>query len=508
MLRALRSKLAEAVVSVLPITAIVLVLSWTVVPMSAGMLSLFLAGAVLLIVGMAFFTLGADISMMPMGEALGARLAGSRKLWLLILSAFILGVFITVAEPDLQVLADEVPGIPNETLVITVAVGVGLFLVTALLRILFQKKLSYMLIGLYTVVLLIAVFAPDDYLAVAFDSGGVTTGPVTVPFILALGLGVSAVRAGKEAREDSFGLVALSSIGPILAVLLLTIFYNTGNTYVAAEPVVTVSSFAELLGEFAAQLPVYMKTVGIALLPIVAVFFFFQFTLLKLSRRRIIRMCVGLIYTYIGLTIFLTGVEVGFMPAGYYIGQVIAMEDFSWVLVPLGALMGFFVVMAEPAVHVLNRQVEEITDGSITGRSMLMTLAVGVAVSIGLSMLRVIYGFSIWWLVLPGYAAALAAMFFSPPVFTAVAFDSGGVASGPMAATFLLPFAIGACKALGGNVLTDAFGVVAMVALTPLITIQLLGMAYKRKLGTDEEEFTAENIRDVVEADVIDMDEE
>lgn len=508
MLRTLRSKLTEAVLSVIPITVIVLILNWTVAPMSAGMLGLFIMGAVMLIAGMALFTLGADLAMMPMGEALGSTLARSRKLWLLILSAFILGVFITIAEPDLQVLADEVPGIPNATLVAVVAVGVGLFLVTALLRILFQKRLSYMLIGLYTVVLISAIFAPDDYLAVAFDSGGVTTGPVTVPFILALGLGVAAVRSGKGAREDSFGLVALSSIGPVLAVLVLTIFYNTGNTYVPAEPTVQVATFGELLGEFGKALPTYMETVGIALLPIVAVFFFFQFLLLKLSRRRIIRMCVGLVYTYIGLTIFLTGVEVGFMPAGYYIGRMIASHEFFWLLVPLGGLMGFFVVMAEPAVHVLNKQVEEITVGEVSRNAMLFSLAVGVAVSIALSMLRVMYSFAIWWLILPGYIIALVFMFFSPPVFTAVAFDSGGVASGPMTATFLLPFAIGACQALGGNVLTDAFGIVAMVALTPLITIQLLGLLYKKRLGSQEEEITAGNIREAVEDDMIDMEED
>lgn len=507
MLGNLRDKLKEAVASVLPITVIVLVLNWTVAPMSWGMLGLFLVGALLLIVGMAFFTLGVDLSMMPMGEELGSSLARSRKLWLLILAAFVLGVFITIAEPDLQVLAQQVPGIPNAILIAAVALGVGIFLVTALLRIVFQKRLSTMLLGLYAVVLLCAIFAPDDYLAVAFDSGGVTTGPVTVPFILALGLGVAAVRSGREAREDSFGLVALSSVGPILAVLLLTTFFRSANTYVPAEPTVHAASFLEVLEAFGEELPTYMASVGIALLPIVAVFFLFQFTFLKLSKRAIIRICVGLGYTYVGLTIFLTGVEVGFMPAGDYIGRVIGGTDAAWVLMPLGALIGFFVVMAEPAVHVLNKQVEEITVGAVSRNAMLYSLAVGVALSLALSMSRVLYGYSVWWLILPGYGLALLLMYFAPPVFTAVAFDSGGVASGPMTATFLLPFAIGACQALGGNVLMDAFGVVAMVALTPLITIQILGLSYKRKLGRDEEEFTAAGIQEAVEDDIIDLEE-
>lgn len=506
MLGGLSDKLKEALASVLPITGIVLLLNWTVAPMSWGMLGLFLVGAALLIVGMAFFTLGADMAMMPIGEEVGSKLAQSRKLWLLVLAAFVLGIFITIAEPDLQVLATQVPGIPNLVLILAVALGVGIFLVAALLRIVFQKRLSYMLIGLYAVVFICAIFAPDDYLAVAFDSGGVTTGPVTVPFILALGLGVAAVRTGREAREDSFGLVALTSVGPILAVLLLTTFFNTANTYEPPEPAVNAANLAEVLKAFGEDLPLCMQEVGIALLPIVAVFFLFQWLLLKLSKRAIIRICVGLVYTYIGLTVFLTGVEVGFMPAGDYMGRVIGASD-AWLLVPLGALMGFFVVMAEPAVHVLNKEVEEITVGTISRNAMLFSLAAGVAASLALSMIRVIFGFSIWWLILPGYGLALLMMFFAPPVFTAVAFDSGGVASGPMTATFLLPFAMGACQALGGNVLTDAFGVVAMVALTPLITIQILGLSYKRKLGTEEEQFTAAGIEAAVEDDIIDLEE-
>lgn len=405
--------------SVLPITLIVVALNLTIAPMSLATLGLFLIGAILLIAGMALFTLGADVAMMPMGEELGSKLARSRKLPLLIGVGFLVGVFITLAEPDLQVLAEEVPGIPNMTLILTVALGVGMFLVVALLRIVFQKKLSYILLGMYAVVLTLAVFAPDDYLAVAFDSGGVTTGPVTVPFIMALGLGVSAVRAGRQAREDSFGLVALSSIGPILAVLILTMVMREKNTYEPVATEVTADSLRELFAVFAREIPLSMGNVGLALLPIVAIFFIFHFFYLKLSKRTVIRICVGIVYTYVGLVLFLTGVEAGFVPAGDALGRMIGALDYSWILIPLGGLIGFFVVMAEPAVHVLNKQVEEITVGEVSRLLMLLSLAIGVAVSLSLSMARALYGFSIWWLILPGYGVALLLMFLrrrcSPP---------------------------------------------------------------------------------------------
>lgn len=475
-------RMREAVLSVAPVTVIVLILSFVFAPGDVGMTVTFLVGSLLLVVGMGLFTLGADMAMMPMGEELGAQLTSARKLLLLISAAFILGLLITVAEPDLQVLAGQVPGVPDAVLIGAVAAGVGLFLVLALLRIVFQKKLSYVLIVAYGIIFLVAALAPADYIAVAFDSGGVTTGPVTVPFIMALGLGVAAVRPGKEAREDSFGLIALSSCGPVLAVLILTIFYQPDGGILSETSVADVVSGKDLLRVFADAFPEYFRDVGVALLPIVAVFAVFQIVLLHIPKRSLIRIGVGLVYTYIGLVLFLTGVNVGFMPSGQRIGYLIGSCDVPWILMPLGALIGFFVVMAEPAVHVLNQQVEEITVGEITKSSMLFSLAAGVAASLALSMARVLYGFSLWWVLIPGYAIALTLSFFTPPVFTAVAFDSGGVASGPMTAAFLLPFAMGACSALGGDILQSAFGLVAMVAMTPLITIQFLGLGYARRL--------------------------
>ena len=475
----LQEKWQEALKAVLPIVAIVLLLSVTLAPMPTSILLAFLAGALLLLAGMMFFTLGAELAMEPMGERLGARITRTKKLGIILPLGFLLGFMITISEPDLQVLANQVQSIPNMVLILAVAVGVGLFLVVALLRMLFSIPLPPLLVGFYAVVFLLAALAPKDFLAVAFDSGGVTTGPMTVPFIMAFGVGISAIRSDKHAANDSFGLVALCSIGPILAVLILSLIYRPDSAeYIpAAMPVIDHS--VTLARLFAHELPAYLKEIAVALAPIVVFFGLFQVICLKLDRRALIRIGVGLLYTYIGLVLFLTGANVGFMPAGSYLGEVLASLPYRWVLIPVGMVIGYFIVMAEPAVYVLMRQVEELTDGAISGSALLKSLSIGVAVSVGLAMVRVLTGISILWLVVPGYAIALALSFFVPKIFTAVAFDSGGVASGPMTATFLLPLATGACSAVGGNIITDAFGVVAMVAMTPLITIQILGLVYR-----------------------------
>ena len=477
----LGEKVREALASVVPITLIVLILCFTAAPVPTDVLLAFLVGAVLLIVGMGLFTLGADTAMLPIGERVGAQMTEYRKLWVVVCVSLLIGIIVTISEPDLQVLAGQVPGIPNAVLIGAVAVGVGIFLVVALLRILFQIPLNGLLIASYIVIFTLAAFAPKDFLAVAFDSGGVTTGPMTVPFIMALGLGVSSTRSDGKAGEDSFGLVALCSVGPVLAVLTLALAYPAAGSYVPSV-VPEAGDSRELWRLFAQGLPVYAKEMGAALAPIAAFFAVFQVTSLHLPRKNVLKITVGLLYTYIGLVLFMTGVNVGFLPAGSYLGRQIAALEQSWVLIPIGMLMGWFIVQAEPAVHVLNRQVEELTSGAIPGKAMSTSLSIGVAVSIGLAMLRVLTGVSIFVLLVPGYLCAIGLSFVVPKIFTAIAFDSGGVASGPMTATFLLPFAMGACETLGGNVVTDAFGVVAMVAMTPLITIQLLGLVYQLKL--------------------------
>ena len=475
----LKEKLKEALQAVLPIIGLVLLLSFTIAPISPSILLCFLIGGILLIAGIVFFTLGAELAMSPMGERVGTAMTQSKKLWVVVALSFLLGFIITISEPDLQVLAQQVPAVPNLTLILAVACGVGVFLVVALLRMLFSIALPPFLVCFYAVIFILAFFVPKEFLSVAFDSGGVTTGPMTVPFIMALGVGISATRSDRHAADDSFGLVALCSIGPILAVMMLGLIYNPDSAAYTPPVIPEIADSKQLWNLFAVELPTYMKEIALSLLPIVLIFAVFQALILKLSGRNLTRILIGLVYTYIGLVLFLTGVNVGFMPAGNYLGQVLAGLSHPWVIVPIAMVMGYFIVKAEPAVYVLNKQVEEITDGAIPARAMGTALSAGVAISLGIAMIRVLTGISILWILIPGYTIALVISFFVPKIYTAIAFDSGGVASGPMTAAFLLPLAQGACVALGGNIVTDAFGVVAMVAMTPLITIQVMGLYSK-----------------------------
>ncbi len=478
----LKEKIRESLASVLPISLLVLALSLLFVPVELSAMSLFLFGAVLLIFGMGLFTLGADMAMLPMGAHMGAMLTRKRNIRFLVGVAFALGMLITMAEPDLTVLANQVQGVPNAVLILTVAFGVGVFLVAALLRILFQWKLSYILIGLYGLVFLLGALIKPEFVPMAFDAGGVTTGPMTVPFILALGVGVANVRSGRSAQDDSFGLVALCSVGPVLAVMVISLFFPSLTNVPEEHAALGVETTRDVMAAYRNGLPTYLWEVLVALAPIVLLFFGFQVYTLHLPKAELHRIGVGLAYTYAGLALFLTGVNIGFLPMGDCLGRVIGGSRFRGLLIPLGMLMGYLAVAAEPAVHVLNQQVEEVTSGAVKKEVMMKTLSVGVAVSVGLAMTRVLTGISIWWFLAPGYFAALALTFFTDPIFTAIAFDSGGVASGPMTAAFMLPLFMGACGAVGGNILEDAFGVVAMVAMTPLIAIEGLGLVYRRRM--------------------------
>lgn len=478
----LKEKIQEALSSVLPITLIVLLLSTLLVPLSVGTVVMFLVGAVLLIVGMGIFTLGADISMMPMGEGIGNKFTKINKLWLVIILTFIMGFIITIAEPDLDVLARQVTAIPNSILIYTVACGVGIFLVVALLRIVFQISLAKLLIICYLILFTVSIFVPKSFIAVAFDSGGVTTGPITVPFILALGVGLTSLRSDKDSHDNSFGLVALCSIGPILAVMLLGILFNPQSTAYESVEIPYVETMQDVFKQFAHELPKFSKEVLRAIAPIIIFFIIFQLITKHFPKKRLLKVFIGILYTFIGLVLFLTGVNVGFIPVGNMLGSELAASNYRWILVPLGMIMGYFIVTAEPAIHVLNKQVEDVSGGTISAKAMNRSLSIGVAISVGLAMIRVLTGISIYWFLIPGYGIALLLSFFVPKIFTGIAFDSGGVASGPMTTTFLLPFAMGACEAVGGNILTDAFGIVAMVAMTPLIAIQIMGFVYKRKM--------------------------
>ena len=502
-MKELLEKIKEALISTLPITAIVYLMSLTPwFDFSVNELINFTIGAVLLVLGIGFFNLGADLAMTPMGTQVGSGLSRQKKLTLLLSICFVLGVLITVAEPDLQVLANQVKNVMNGTvLIFAVGIGVGAFLLVAILKIVFRKTLAellsifYML--LFALALILVVQDKSNLLPVAFDSGGVTTGPITVPFIMALGVGISHVLGDRRSKENSFGLVALCSVGPILAVMALGMFSGGEMQYDVPNYGVGDHILASYLNTALHK----VQEVSLALGLIVVFFLICHFTFLKLSRRQLKRIAIGVIFTYIGLVMFLTGVEEGFMPVGYKLGAALGQLHPA-VLVIFGVVMGVLVVLAEPAIHVLNRQVEEVTGGLITRRSMILGLCIGVGAAIGLAMLRIVLDFSIVYYVVPGYFISMALSLFVPKVYTAIAFDSGGVASGPMTSGFILPFAIGACVAVQGAdaVLRDAFGVVAVVAMTPLITIQLLGFkgiitqrvkerrAIKRILGADDQQ--------------------
>ena len=478
MLKILLLKCKEAMISVLPVTAIVLLLNLTpLVALSPLEIGVFLLSSLFLVLGIGFFNLGADIAMTPMGVQVGAGLSKSRNVGVLLSVSFLLGVLITVAEPDLSVLASQVSAVVNGTaLIVAVGIGVGLFLVLAILRIITKTGLSKILMIFYMLIFALAALVLErgngGFLALAFDSGGVTTGPITVPFIMALGTGIAATLGGRDAGENSFGLVALCSVGPVLAVMTLGLFAKGEIAYDLPD----YSVEAHLGAELSHTVLEVMKEVTLALGLLVLFFFVIQAIFLRLPRRKLYRIAVGIFYTFIGLVMFLSAVTVGFMPVGYRIGEELGAQN-GILLVALGFLLGLVVVLAEPAIHVLKGQVENITNGTVSKRTMMIALSVGVGISIGLSMLRIIFDFSILYYLIPGYFLSLGLSFFVPRLYTAIAFDSGGVASGPLTSSFILPLAIGACVSLQGvsAVMEIAFGIVAMVAMTPLITIQIMG---------------------------------
>ena len=471
-------KIKEALVSVLPVTLIVILLNLTpLVDFSWNELIVFTISSIFLIIGIGLFNLGADLAMTPMGTHIGSGLTKSKKISILLIVCFALGFFITIAEPDLSVLAKQVEEIMNGTLlIICVGFGVAIFLFIAILKIVFKKSLSSILMFFYMLLFalcsIVIINGNENFLSLGFDSGGVTTGPITVPFIMALGVGIALAIGGRNAKENSFGLIALCSVGPILAVMILGIFVDGEVNYVIPE---AYQLPADLLGSILSTLITVTKEVTLALGLVVVFFFVIQFIFLKLPEKKLIQILFGILYTYLGLIIFLTSVNVGFMPIGYKMGLELAKNP--TLLAIFGFIIGLVVVLAEPAVHVLNKQVEDITDGTVSKKSMLIALSIGVGVSICLSMIRIIFDFSILYYLIPGYFISLGLSFFVPKMYTAIAFDSGGVASGPLTSTFILPFAVGACSVILGDssIMSNAFGIVAMVAMTPLITIQLLG---------------------------------
>lgn len=471
-------KLRESAFSVLPIVTIVAVLCLIWIPMENDLMLSFLIGSVFLIAGMGLFSIGADTSMSQIGSHIGAKLTKSRNIGLILSVSFLLGVAITMSEPDLQVLAGNVPAIDTTVLILVVSTGVGLFLMLSMLRILKRISLRWLLVICYGIVFLLALLSDPQFLAVSFDAGGVTTGPMTVPFIMALGIGVASIRSDANAKGDSFGLVGLCSVGPILAVLLLGFIYHASPGEDSAAGVSSFTDTVALGHGYLSAIPENLKEVAVALLPIVGFFLVFQFFTLHLKPVPFMRIVIGILMTAVGLMLFLTGVNVGFSSLGYMLGTRLAKPEWRFLLIPLSMLMGWFIINAEPAVHVLNKQVEELSAGVISAKAMGLSLSVAVSSAMGLSMMRAITGISILWIIVPGYLLALALSFLVPNTFTAIAFDSGGVASGPLTAAFMLPFATGSVETLGGNVMTDAFGLVALVAMMPLITVQIMGVIY------------------------------
>ncbi len=478
MKRQLWHKIKEALVSVLPVTFIVFILNFTpLIDLTLREILVFMVSAVFLILGIGLFNLGADMAMQPMGEQVGSSLMKTNKIKIVILVCFVMGVLITIAEPDLSVLASQVSAVINPTiLILFIGLGVGIFLVLAVVKIIFKKDLSFLLMffyfALFAVTSIVILNGNGDFLALAFDSGGVTTGPITVPFIMALGVGIAATIGGRGASENSFGLIALCSVGPILAILILGMSIHGDIPYTVSNYEIADHLFIEILKKFGS----ISLEVILALCLIVAFFLIIQFIYIRLPKKKLIQIAIGIAYTFLGLVIFLTAVNIGFMPIGYKMGQELASNNPVWIAI-FGFVLGMVVVLAEPAVHVLTKQVEEITTGGVSKRSMLIALSIGVGISICLSMIRIIFDFSILFYIIPGYLISLGLSFFIPKIYTAIAFDSGGVASGPLTSSFILPFAIGTCMVLQGegSILRDAFGIVAMVAMTPLITIQLLG---------------------------------
>ncbi|MBO4858617.1 MAG: DUF1538 domain-containing protein [Treponema sp.] len=496
------TKLKDTAISVLPVMAIVCLLGFTVVPVEKILLFRFIVGGLLLIIGLTVFLLGVDLGIEPVGERCGAELTKKRSLALLLAVAFLIGFIVTAAEPDIQVFGNQVRGVfpfvNKLAITFVIAAGVGLFLMLGLFRIVLSFSIKITLLVAYALLFIIVMFAPESFIGIAFDSGGATTGPMTVPFILALGLGVSSVRSD---NDNSFGLTGIASVGPVTAVIIYAIVLKLNGSFaelqdtslvqnVAEASTQTAGIMAQVFGPFREIIGHVLKDSSISIAPLFIMFLVFQFTLLKMTARQMIRIIIGFVYSFIGLTIFLIGVSGGFMQAGEALGKTLgamAVSRGGWwyvLLIGTGLVLGAIIVCAEPAVWVLSEQVEQVSGGTIKRKGLLTFLSIGTAVAIGLSMWRAVSGFDFKLVLIPGYAIAMLLMIFCPPMFSGIAFDSGGVASGPLTSTFILSFTLGAAASgKGGN---DSFGVIALVAMMPLIGIQVMGIIYKLKLKRAE----------------------
>lgn len=489
-------KFREVLVSVLPITLIVVILNFTLVPLELPIMLRFLLGALLIVVGLTIFLFGVDLSIAPIGNLMGTHITKSNKVWIVIVSGLLLGFFISVAEPDLHIIAGQVAIVSDNIItkfeiILYVSVGIALLLTLGFLRIIYNKSLSILLTILYGLILIVSLFTTEEFLAISFDASGATTGAMTVPFILALALGISSLKKGRASEDDSFGLVGIASTGAILAVMLMSVVKGTKEISGSLDG--QLSNSTAIILPFLQKLPTMLYEVALALLPIVILFIVFQIITFKLKKRPLKRIIKGLVYTLIGLVLFLTGVNAGFMEVGTLVGYTIASLDNKAILVGIGGLLGLVVILAEPAVYVLTKQIEDVTSGYLKRRVVLVALSLGVSLAVGLSMLRIIVPeIKLWHYLLPGYLLAIVLSYLVPKLFVGMSFDSGGVSSGPMTATFILAFAQGAAASTeGADVLVDGFGLIAMVAMMPIIALEILGLIFKLKTvkgGISEDE--------------------
>ncbi|WP_339009568.1 DUF1538 domain-containing protein [Fusobacterium varium] len=452
----------------------------------------FIIGAILIIIGLSVFLIGVDIAITPLGSQVGATLAKSNKMWIVVVGGLIVGFFISIAEPGLIILADQVDivtsgQISSLSILSIVSIGLALMLAMGFVRIVTNIPLYKVLTVLYILVFILALFTPIEFLTIAFDASGATTGILAVPFILALALGVSTMKKDSKASEmDSFGLVAIASVGAIMSVMILSIFSGTRDFTAKLEFNITESK--SILEPFIENIPTLFKEGFLTILPLLIIFLFFQKVYFKMSSRNVAKMVKGFIYAFIGLFLFLVGVNTGFMDVGGIIGYTLASYDNKSYIVVIAFILGFVTILAEPAVYVLTHQIENVTSGYVKRKAILLALSIGVGAAVALSMIRIIVpGIQLWHYLLPGYIISLSMMYFIPKLFVGIAFDAGGVATGPMTTTFILAFTQGAAEAIeGANILTDGFGMIATVAMTPIITLQILGFIFGMNLKKGE----------------------
>jgi hypothetical protein len=471
----LLKKLKEVGSSIIPILALVALMHFFITPLPAGSLTSFIIGGFLLIAGLSLFLLGVDIGLLPIGERIGSAATRSKHLLVLLGTGFLVGVVIILAEPNIAVLAEQVkgvnPSISKTSLVSMIAIGVGFYLMVGMVRVVFHLSLRLVYLVSYALLFILFIFSPIEMMGIALDAGGAATGPLSVPFIMAIGIGIARVQK-KQNDADNFGYISLALIGPALALGILSLF-NDGGAASSGEVSVAAA------GNFLSLIQPSLAMTAQALVPLLLLCLFYQFLLLKMPLGQLVRMVTGFVYLFVGLTLFFMGSNGGFIPVGYQIGYAIGTYN-RYLLLLVGAVIGAITVLSEPSVWVLVNQVQEITQGHIKKPLMLVALAIGVGLSLFLAMIRVITGLAIWYFVLPTYALAVFLSFFVPDLFVGLSFDSGSVSSGPMASTFILAFAIGSSVSVGGNPLTDAFGVILFVSMTPVVIVELLGLVYKR----------------------------